>query len=80
MFLYIINVELFLSCFHLYELSPVYTTEIFWHGSGESGMGPRKKRFGSDKICSVNNLSVRREKRHGSDRTSSVNTLEGQGF
>ena len=23
--------------------SPVYTTEIFWHGSGEIGTGPKKK-------------------------------------
>ena len=40
------------------DLSPVYTTENFWHGSGEIGTGPPKKGFGSDKICSVNNLSV----------------------
>ena len=39
-------------------LSPVYTTEFFWHGSGEVGTDPKKKRFGLDKICSVNNLSV----------------------
>ena len=39
-------------------VSPVYTTENFWHGSGEIGTGPKKKWFGSDKICSVNNLSV----------------------
>ena len=33
--------------------------KIFWHGSGEIGTGPmQKNRFGSDKICSVNNLSV----------------------
>ena len=40
------------------DKSPVYTTENFWHGSGEIGTGSKKKRFGSDKICSVNNLSV----------------------
>ena len=37
--------------------SPVYTKENFWHGSGENGTGP-KKGFGSNKIFSVNNLSV----------------------
>ena len=35
-----------------------YRFFFFWHGSGEIGTGPKKKRFGSDKICSVNNLSV----------------------
>ena len=36
-------------------LSPIYSTENFWHGSGENGTGA-KKGFGWDKICSVNNL------------------------
>ena len=52
--LLLLNIQLSTETF----LSPVYTTEMFWHGSGEIGTGSKKKRFSLDKICSVNNLSV----------------------
>jgi len=40
------------------NLSPIYTTENFRHGSDKNGKRTPKKRFGLGKFCGVNDFAV----------------------